>query len=153
MKWSALNTIRPKGKSPEFHVIVLDETAPKSAEVKDIIHDRRDITRMSWVTGVVVYNLFEDDRFPNFLEKYGKMAEENIRYRSKVKRGTTRDSNGEGDMVASGECKNRQGEVGSYRNMRNCTDKMKYDIDEKAADVMDVLVEVPVSAYQTDFRL
>jgi len=92
LKWSASNTICPKRNSPEFHVIVLDETAPKSVVVKRIIQAHGDITRMSWVTGVVVYNLFEGDRFPNFLEKYGKMAEHNIRFRSKVKRGTTRDS-------------------------------------------------------------
>jgi len=44
----------------------------------------RDITDEKWVTGMVIYNLFEDPRVHVLFGKWGKKMEANMKHRTKI---------------------------------------------------------------------
>jgi hypothetical protein len=142
LKQSPDNTIEPVGDSPQMHLIV-EHDAPSDQKVLEYIHELRrenqDITKEKWLVGGAIFNLFNE--FPEILDSLSWQMQENVGRRNRVIRGVLRQ--GLGDMFGLGECRDQQGNVRPYHNLKKgLPENIKFAIDENASIILDICIMV-----------
>jgi hypothetical protein len=142
LQQSSDNTIEPIGDLPQMHLIV-ERDAPSDMKVLELIqelrHENQDITKEKWLVGGAIFNLFNE--IPEILDILSSQMQENISRRDNVIRGAVRQ--GLGDMFGLGECRDQNGNVRPYQNLKKgLPENIKFAIDENASIILDICIMV-----------